>query len=383
MAKPHPKARADRDGTDLTTAHAAISTVRVSRGVDEKMEKRETTAALLYDLTIFSKVVFIITPVIVVAFALPLGFLLAELEGWDDIDGFYYLMSVLCGLPNGLTDESPTSDEGKAVDIIIVLWAWCLVGTFIGLVANLSVVGRIILRFEAVAKRITDRLLGKMLEAIRSRSDEVETCEELGVLASEKDALNVAINQLMLQREQIKDSSEAHWEERKAHRRARRYEIALDFVMYLVTIFFIVPCLVIVFSILLGFLLAELEGWSDKNGFYYIISMLLGVPSSLTEPSTLAPDTTEGKLVDIIIALWAWALIGTFIGVIGGLATIESFVTWLESGGDSFKKCFGVEMDEHDAHLMDDIDALVAMRETVSKEVFNAEKKLIESLRRD
>jgi hypothetical protein len=40
-------------------------------------------------------------------------------------------------------------------------------------------------------------------------------------------------------------------------------------------------------------------------------------------------------------------------------------------------------MDEHDAHLMDDIDALVAMRETVSKEVFNAEKKLIESLRRD
>ena len=72
------------------------------------MEKRETTAALLYDLTIFSKVVFIITPVIVVAFALPLGFLLAELEGWDDIDGFYYLMSVLCGLPNGLTDESPT-----------------------------------------------------------------------------------------------------------------------------------------------------------------------------------------------------------------------------------------------------------------------------------
>ncbi|EEH54060.1 LOW QUALITY PROTEIN: uncharacterized protein MICPUCDRAFT_62901 [Micromonas pusilla CCMP1545] len=113
MAKPHPKARADRDGTDLTTAHAAISTVRVARGVDEKMEKRETTAALLYDLTIFSKVVFIITPVIVVAFALPLGFLLAELEGWDDIDGFYYLMSVLCGLPNGLTDESPTRTRAR------------------------------------------------------------------------------------------------------------------------------------------------------------------------------------------------------------------------------------------------------------------------------
>ncbi|MEN8935394.1 MAG: hypothetical protein ABF245_10750, partial [Planktotalea arctica] len=46
----------------LTTAHAAISTVRVARGVDEKMEKRETPAALLYDLTIFSKLVFIRTP---------------------------------------------------------------------------------------------------------------------------------------------------------------------------------------------------------------------------------------------------------------------------------------------------------------------------------
>ena len=111
---------------------------------------------------------------------------------------------------------------------------------------------------------------------------------------------------------------------------------------------------------------------------------LMGAYPHLLKSS--APNMSSGNDVAASVELakrTKQTLIGTFIGVIGGLATIESFVTWLESGGDSFKKCFGVEMDEHDAHLMDDIDALVAMRETVSKEVFNAEKKLIESLRRD
>ena len=43
-------------------------------------------------------------------------------EGWHIIDGFYYVISMLCGLPNPLTDVNPDTDLGKFVDIVIALW---------------------------------------------------------------------------------------------------------------------------------------------------------------------------------------------------------------------------------------------------------------------
>ena len=38
-----------------------------------------------------------------------------------------------------------------------------------------------------------------------------------------------------------------------------------------------------------------------KDGFYYIISMLCSLPKPLTE---VTPDTDEGKIIDIVIAIW-------------------------------------------------------------------------------
>jgi hypothetical protein len=45
-----------------------------------------------------------------------------QAEGWHIMDGFYYITSMLCSLPNPLTDVSPETDEGKIVDIIIAIW---------------------------------------------------------------------------------------------------------------------------------------------------------------------------------------------------------------------------------------------------------------------
>ena len=44
------------------------------------------------------------------------------MEGWHIKDGFYYITSMLCGLPNPLTDVSPETDGGKIVDIVIAIW---------------------------------------------------------------------------------------------------------------------------------------------------------------------------------------------------------------------------------------------------------------------
>lgn len=50
--------------------------------------------------------------VLVIMFSAFFGFILAELEGWADIDGFYYVTSMLCSLPEPLTDVTPVGLKG-------------------------------------------------------------------------------------------------------------------------------------------------------------------------------------------------------------------------------------------------------------------------------
>ena len=60
--------------------------------------------------------------------------------------------------------------------------------------------------------------------------------------------------------------------------------------------------------------------------------MLCGLPAPLTD---VEPDSTEGKIMDIIIAIWALAVAGTVIGVVAGM----SFITQLiESAEKAFSK---------------------------------------------
>ena len=100
-------------------------------------------------------------------------------------------------------------------------------------------------------------------------------------------------------------------------------------------VFIFIPITVMLMGAFFGAILAEVEGWKIKDGFYYIISMLCGLPTPLTE---VDPDTDEGKLVDVIVALWALALAGTIIGVVGGLSVINRLVDAAESFGQRFKR---------------------------------------------
>jgi hypothetical protein len=97
---------------------------------------------------------------------------------------------------------------------------------------------------------------------------------------------------------------------------------------FLVFVIIVVPVLVLIVSLFFGLILAEVEGWSIIDGFYYVTSMLCGLPEPLTD---VEPDSTEGKIMDIIIAIWALAVAGTVIGVVGGMSFINVFIETAES----------------------------------------------------
>ena len=115
----------------------------------------------------------------------------------------------------------------------------------------------------------------------------------------------------------------------------KKVSSTLNVLTFMVFIFVVIPIVIIVVALLFGFILAEVEGWSIKDGFYYIISMLCGLPNPLTE---VTPENDEGKIVDIVIALWALSLAGTIIGIVGGMSVINSLVDSAEALGERFGK---------------------------------------------
>ena len=111
----------------------------------------------------------------------------------------------------------------------------------------------------------------------------------------------------------------------------------------------VVPVLVIAVSFFFGLILAEVEGWKVMDGFYYVTSMLCGLPAPLTDAE---PDSTEGKILDIIIAIWSLAVAGTVIGVVGGMSFINVFIETAEASFASKKKN-SVSSDDEQFEKMD------------------------------
>ena len=120
---------------------------------EEDKSEEEKKDGILIPLLTFFGFVFIFIPITVMLMGAFFGAILAEVEGWKIKDGFYYIISMLCGLPNPLTDVTPDSDEGKIVDIIIALWALSLAGTIIGIVGGMSVINTLVESAEALGER--------------------------------------------------------------------------------------------------------------------------------------------------------------------------------------------------------------------------------------
>jgi len=261
---------------------------------EEEKSEEEKKDGLLIPLLTFFGFVFVFIPITVMLMGAIFGFILAEVEGWKIKDGFYYIISMLCGLPTPLTEVDPDTDEGKLVDVIVALWALALAGTIIGVVGGLSVINRLVDAAESFGQRFK-----RAARKAMTGSDE-EAPASAGEDGEEKPV-----------------------------------SLTLNVLTFLIFIFVIIPIVIILVAVLFGFILAEVEGWKIKDGFYYIISMLCGLPNPLTD---VTPDSDEGKIVDIIIALWALSLAGTIIGIVGGMSVINTLVESAEALGERFGK---------------------------------------------
>ena len=261
---------------------------------EEDKSEEEKKDGILIPLLTFFGFVFIFIPITVIRGGAFFGAILAEVEGWKIKDGFYYIISMLCGLPTPLTEVDPDTDEGKLVDVIVALWALALAGTIIGVVGGLSVINRLVDAAESFGQRFK-----------RAAKKAVTGSDEEAPAAAGEDGEEKPVS------------------------------LALNILTFLVFIFIVIPIVIILVAVIFGFILAEVEGWKIKDGFYYIISMLCGLPNALTD---VTPDSDEGKIVDIIIALWALSLAGTIIGIVGGMSVINTLVESAEALGEKFGK---------------------------------------------
>ena len=261
---------------------------------EEDKSEEEKKDGILIPLLTFFGFVFIFIPITVMLMGAFFGAILAEVEGWKVKDGFYYIISMLCGLPTPLTEVDPDTDEGKLVDVIVALWALALAGTIIGVVGGLSVINRLVDAAESFGQRFK-----------RATRKAVTGSDEEAPAAAGEDGEEKPVS------------------------------LALNILTFLVFIFIVIPIVIILVAVIFGFILAEVEGWKIKDGFYYIISMLCGLPNALTD---VTPDSDEGKIVDIIIALWALSLAGTIIGIVGGMSVINTLVESAEALGEKFGK---------------------------------------------
>ena len=177
--------------TKMTSSMGAKPPERDASSSSAGAETEEHEPSFARNLGIFFLFVFVIVPVIVLAVAFIFGLILAEVEGWGIIDGFYYITSMLCGLPNPLTDVEPESTGGKIVDIIIAIWALALAGTVIGVVGGMSIIGNLI---ESAEKFGQKKIKGDdAADEGEKKFEDLKSGSETAALANRVAALESAV----------------------------------------------------------------------------------------------------------------------------------------------------------------------------------------------
>lgn len=93
-----------------------------------------------------------------------------------------------------------------------------------------------------------------------------------------------------------------------------------------------VPAALIVITCALGGFLAAIEGWSFRNGFFYMISIVCGLGTNLTNVKT---TSGAGKFVEILCSISNMTLSGALIGIVGSHPLFGKFVNWMEGSYDT------------------------------------------------
>eukprot|EP00928_Gymnodinium_smaydae_P032248 TRINITY_DN23407_c0_g1_i2.p1 TRINITY_DN23407_c0_g1~~TRINITY_DN23407_c0_g1_i2.p1 ORF type:complete len:340 (+),score=63.30 TRINITY_DN23407_c0_g1_i2:23-1021(+) len=81
--------------------------------------------------------IFIVLPLLVFCAAAALSGMLAAAEDWNFYDSYEYVIGNMIGI-GPIVHLVPSTAFGKVCDIVVSIWAFILVGTVLGIAANLS-----------------------------------------------------------------------------------------------------------------------------------------------------------------------------------------------------------------------------------------------------
>jgi len=248
------RAMATKDAGDATNASVQKCDV-------EKVTSREFTWRVfrqeLGSYMIFST---ILLPVAIALTAIVFGGLLAAGEGWSYVDGFMYVMRDVLDVGIELTKAKVEGTSGIVWDVFISFWA----------------LGVVVVAFSFVY--------------------EMALCR--------RNTLGWALEKFGLTIEEEYDEDGEFVVTSKVLKHAT--------VVLTIFVFLVIPILVGTLSVVLGGLLAALEGWSFRDGALYLISELCNIEGGLVEAH---PETTFNKLFIVIIDCWALAIFGSFVGL--------------------------------------------------------------------
>ena len=248
------RAMATKDAGDATNASVQKCDV-------EKVTSGEFTWRVfrqeLGSYMIFST---ILLPVAIALTAIVFGGLLAAGEGWSYVDGFMYVMRDVLDVGIELTKAKVEGTSGIVWDVFISFWA----------------LGVVVVAFSFVY--------------------EMALCR--------RNTLGWALEKFGLTIEEEYDEDGEFVVTSKVLKHAT--------VVLTIFVFLVIPILVGTLSVVLGGLLAALEGWSFRDGALYLISELCNIEGGLVEAH---PETTFNKLFIVIIDCWALAIFGSFVGL--------------------------------------------------------------------
>ena len=202
----------------------------------------------------------ILLPVAVALTALVFGGLLAAGEGWSYVDGFMYVLRDVLDVDVELTTVTAEWTSGIVWDVFVSFWA----------------LGVVIVAFSFLYEM-----------ALCRRNTLGWAMEKLGLTINEEYDED---GELLVTSQMLKHAT----------------------AVLAMFVFLVVPILVGSLSVVLGGLLAAIEGWSFRDGALYLISELCNIEGGLVD---VHPDTAFNKFFILIIDCWALAIFGSFVGL--------------------------------------------------------------------
>lgn len=202
----------------------------------------------------------ILLPVAVALTALVFGGLLAAGEGWSYVDGFMYVLRDVLDVDVELTTVTAEGTSGIVWDVFVSFWA----------------LGVVIVAFSFLYEM-----------ALCRRNTLGWAMEKLGLTINEEYDED---GELLVTSQMLKHAT----------------------AVLAMFVFLVVPILVGSLSVVLGGLLAAIEGWSFRDGALYLISELCNIEGGLVD---VHPDTAFNKFFILIIDCWALAIFGSFVGL--------------------------------------------------------------------